>query len=231
MYKDISLKKIATGLLLVSTSSFAATMSSVRAPNYNNFYVGADIGFSHLNDNIFFIPTTNLLIKKAPVSGNGLMGGGLVGYDYTLCDKYKLGMEGFINLSNSNAHVEHYYDGSTYKIKSFYNAGVRVLPGYEFTPGTVGHIILGYANSKVNINDSGVFGVINQSANINGFQSGLGIKTSLSKNISIRWDGLYTNYDSMHGVGLPNVEQPDTSYNNSYKTLEADLTLVYKFDA
>lgn len=42
-----------------------------------------------------------------------------------------------------------------------YNTGVRILPAYEFSPGTIGHILLGYSYGKFKISDNGVYGYIN----------------------------------------------------------------------
>src|SRR3990167_8087965 len=80
----------------------------------------------------------------------GIIGGGLLGYDFTLYNHFKLGLEGFItddqlgpNTSFAVTSAVPYAAVSVNKLR--YNWGFRALPGYEFSTGTVTHLILGYS--------------------------------------------------------------------------------------
>lgn len=214
--------------LLFSGLSFAGSMGEQQALPYDGLYVGGDVGVSNLTDRQSTSPSSPATHQ---LGATGAVGGGVVGYDYRWSDNLNLGVEWFMNGTGLNVAAEQFYAAfPAYTANMRYDLGVRVLPGYELSPGTVGHVLLGYANGKFHIQDNGDFGVVNQSFSKSGFQSGLGIRTPILGGLSIRGDLLYTIYASQTTAGVT-TSSPATvqNYQNSFATLEGNLTLLYKF--
>lgn len=213
-----------TGLIvlaiLLSNCAFAGSDA--------NFYVGANIGAASLIDKE---NTNNPISDSHDLSAFGVVGGGLVGFDFTLRDQLKLGVEGFANATSINiSDNQNYAPVTSYTVNMRNNLGLRLLPGYAFTPGTLGHVIVGYSSAKFAINDNGNYGIVNSQFRKNGFQFGLGLITALFNNASIRADILYTTYGSQTSYGVTTTTPATTqNYHNNLSTLEGNLVLVYKF--
>ena len=214
-------------VLLSAQSSFAGGMGAHMTP-YEGIYLGADIGISNI---INSTSTTNPLAAHH-MSATGIIGGGLVGYDLSLTQHIKLGVEGFGNATDLNmSSLQLYYPAVGYRVSSKYNAGARILPGYQLNGGSVVHVLLGYTNTRLNVYDNGNYGFINQKSNINGFQGGLGTKVPLTKHLSLRADALYNIYGHASNTGVSNVAPYGPQvYRNNVSALEGDLTLLYKFN-
>lgn len=221
-------------LILASSASFSGTMGTEQIKQtYDNFYVGADIGLSDLQDktNHTVSPETHYL------GGIGIVGGGLIGYDISMTPRLKMGIEGFGNAAGLNTSIQHYnqttgIQDTSEKISSRYNAGVRVLPGYFFTPYNEGHLIIGYSNGGFKHTDNGTYGYLDTSFHKNGIQGGAGWKTILlNQHTILRLDVIYTGYASQSstGLGLSGSGSTYQYYNDNLSTLEADLSLIYKF--
>lgn len=218
-------------LLLMGSSQLG------HAENYNQFYIGGDIGISNLVDKE---STTYPSEASHHLGATGLVGGGLVGYDYSISERLKLGLEWFMNATALNASAYQYYqdpngNSPVYTAHMKYDLGFRGMPGYAFTPNTVGYIILGYAYGKFNIQDNGNYGYVSSNINESGFQCGVGLKTPIWNHLLIRTDVLYTTYGPSQVNGMSDNSQgnPGTSsltYSNNFSTLEADVSFVYKFD-
>ncbi len=220
-------KSITAGLLLFSSYVFASSADTqLSATRYNNFYIGADVGIASLVDN----ESTNTPQDSHRLSATGAVGGGFIGYDFTLREQLKLGLEGFINATDLNlSDNQNYAPTSSYKVSMSYSAGFRLIPGYELTPDTIGELILGYAYGKFNVSDNGNYGIINTHFSKSGFQYGLGLKTFIYKNFSVRADVLYTTYSSQTSDGVTTSTPASTQvYKNNLSTLEGNLALIYK---
>jgi opacity protein-like surface antigen len=187
----------------------------------NGFYIGADVGAADFMDKESHTVTP----ESHQLGSIGAVGGIFIGYDYGLNNKVRLAVEGFADATDLNTSLQH--ASNTYKMDQDYNLGLRLLPEYVFTPFTVGHVILGYANGRFHINDNGVYGLINTSYNQSGFQTGLGVTTALKNNIFIRLDALYDTYPSKtnQGVGLTS---PTQSYSNRFSQLAGEFSVIYK---
>ncbi|PJD93055.1 MAG: hypothetical protein CK424_03380 [Legionella sp.] len=223
-----SSKKIsAITVLLIANASFAGVMGEAEFDTYTGYYVGLDVGVSNLINS----ESTENPLQSHQLSATGIIGGGLVGYDFSLYNRFKIGFEGFMNANGLHIATRSFTPPSnSFTTSSQYNAGLRVLPGFEFSQDTVGHILLGYSNAKFTIQDSGNYGYIDQELNKNGFQCGLGMKTTITKQISIRIDALYTTYGHISSIGGSNTPGfTYQTYHNNFSTVEGDLTLIYKF--
>jgi hypothetical protein len=215
--------------LVCSSVVFAGAMGPVSLnKSYDGFYIAGDIGVANLVDKES-TPYQINLYDRHQFSATGIVGGGMVGYDYSPMDAIKLGVEGFINAVGLNVAAESQYTANSFNANMRYDAGVRLLPGYEFSPGTIGHILLGYAYGKFNINDNGNYGFIDKGISANGFQAGLGVKAPcFSEHLTLRGDAIYTVYGSNTTAGLSPTLTPQNYYNN-FATIEGNLSLVYKF--
>lgn len=221
----------------VYLAALAVVSSSVYADGYENFYLGGDIGISNLVNKQ---STVDTVVDTHHMGATGLVGGGLVGYDFSVRERFKLGLEWFMNATALNASNYQYYPNENgvspdYNTHMKYNVGFRGLPGYAFTPNTVGYLVFGYSYGKFNIQDNGDYGFVSTNINESGFQCGAGIKTPLWNNVYIRTDVLYTTYapSRVSGVSVNEQGNPGTSsliYMNSFSTLEADVTFMYKFN-
>ncbi len=214
-------------LLWFTHTSFAGIMGDAELDHYTGFYVGTNIGVSDLIN----AQSTENPLQSHQLSATGVVGGGLAGYDLSVYNSFKIGFEGFMNANGLNIATRSFTPPSnSYTTSSQYNAGLRVLPGFEFYPDTIGHILLGYSNAKFTLRDSGDYGYIDQELNKSGFQCGLGMKSRITNQISIRIDALYTTYSGISSIGGSNTPGfTYQTYNNNFSTLEGDLTLIYKF--
>lgn len=216
-----------TIFLSITNVAIGGTMGAI-SPFYDALYIGGDIGIS----NLINATSTNNPLAAHHMSATGIVGGGLLGYDYTIIDRIKLGIEGFGNANGLNvSSIQSYAPAASYQVNARYNVGVRILPGYQFNGGAVGYAVLGYTNARFKITDNGNYGYIDQAFNKSGFQCGLGMKAPITQRLSIRGDALYGIYGNASNIGISNVAPygPQT-YFNHFSTLEADLTVIYKFN-
>lgn len=219
---------IAVAFFLFSHCVFAGESSQSSCHHYDGFYLGANLGVSSLSDKE---STNNPIHDVHYLGAAGIIGGGLLGYDFTLKEQWKLGLEGFINATDITlSDNQNYAPQTSYTVDMYYNTGLRLLPGYEFTPRTIGHLIIGYSYAKFAIKDNGNYGTINTQFQSNGLQLGLGMNTIVFNNFSLRADMLYTLYASQSSKGLTTTTPPSIQvYSNNLSTLEGNLALIYKF--
>jgi opacity protein-like surface antigen len=228
MIKLLPIITMATFSLLSPITHAGVMGDDIGSDNYNSVYLGVDIGIADLIDSesTVYPPTSHQL------SAAGIVGGGLVGYDFTLYDNLKLGVEGFINANDLNIAARQYLPTPlSYTLQARYNAGVRLLPCWELSPGTIGHALLGYANIQLSLQDNGNYGYINQNLNKSGFQCGLGAKTNIFNSLWLRADALYTYYGTLNSIGANNTQgYAYQTYSNIVSTVEGDITLLYQFN-
>lgn len=222
-----------------------------QAAPYNGVYIGADVGlftiFNHISNSFTGVPPISFFGEIASQTGHfGINGGGILGYDYSIQPKIKLGIEGYINGTNisiaqsQNTTVPN-FDAASTTTKQNYAWGFRALPGYEISPGLVAHLVLGYSNAQFTIKSPppatglGIFQpIVNDTFTSNGFQSGIGLTSIIYHNFSLRIDGLFTTYGAHSSPTFSYSNGPEAlSYIGTFRsvlnTFEGDLTLSYKF--
>ena len=249
---SLNFKKLFSMLLILmfGKSCFAGAMGAgeKQADPYNGVYVGADIGLVALFQGVSVslnetAPGPFIGSSTTPLGHFGIIGGGIIGYDYSLPQKIKLGIEGYVNginvtIPQSLQSTVPSDSGST-TTQQNYAWGVRALPGYELSPGVVAHLILGYSNAQFFINSpppatglSVLQPIVNESFTCNGFQSGIGLTSIVYRNFSLRIDGLFTTYGA-HSSPSYAFNNGALVYTGTFKsvlnTFEGDLTLSYKF--
>lgn len=200
------------------------TLSAANIVNaQNNFYVGVDAGAADLmnKESHSVNPESHNLGALGPVAGI------YAGYAYSVTSQYQIAIEAFLDGVWLQTEIQH--ANNTYKMNQFYNVGVRLLPAYAFTPYTFGHLILGYANGRFRIKDNGVYGFINSSFNLSGFQAGFGFDTVLTNNFFIRLDALYDIYSSITKTGTGLTTGSIQNYTNRFSQLGGELSVLYKF--
>jgi hypothetical protein len=231
-------KTVVLGLLLGCGTAMAGGMTAEPVQpvsNYDGFYIGADVGGGALLASNSWTETVPGVVTQTN-SGRrgyaGIVGGGLLGYDFTLYDHFKLGLEGFITADQlpitsyvSSSSVAYSYTSNN---KLRYNWGVRAIPGYEFSEGTVAHIILGYSKGYFSYSNTSTYASLSGNYNRNGFQFGMGITTPLFSHVSFGVDAIGTWYGSNTITGTGTSSSTNT-WTNKLGTLEGLASLRYKF--
>lgn len=182
----------------------------------------------------------------------------LAGYGWTFPNKVFFGAEIFGNLTNApvtlnttsssvdaltgatttgNANVNMTLEG---------DYGVRILPGYQVTPSSVVYGIIGYSRAYTNTSTTNnlttsVAGTevgydLSSSDHFwfNGLQLGLGSMISVTDNIALRGDLIWTGYEQQtlaSSSSSNSLGSAQGSITAQPTTIEADVGLVYTFDA
>lgn len=207
--------------------TFAGNMGGEFSPatRLSGLYVGADVGLANLMNHASH--TSNPLSYQ--LGSTGIVGGGMIGYNYPLLSELSLAVEGFIDGTGLNTNVGR--SVYSYQTHQRYNAGVRFLPKYLFTPSTAFHWSFGYANGYFRIQDTGVYGLINTTQNNNAFQTGPGLSTMVLDNLFFRFDALYNTYSPTKSLGLalPSSGDAFQYYNNQFSQFAGEFSLIYQF--
>jgi opacity protein-like surface antigen len=219
MYNKIIATALMTCLCIVANEASASNTSLITT---NGFYVGGALGVAD-----FLNKESHSVEPESHQLGSlGAVGGVLAGYDYGINNWSRVAVEGFVELTDLSTSISH--GANTYTMNQDYNLGIRLLPEYVFTPFTVGHLILGYVNGRFHINDNGVYGLVNTTFHQSGFQTGLGLVTTVRENIFVRIDALYDGYGSNTNTGT-GIATPTQSYTNRFSQLAGEFALIYKF--
>lgn len=220
-------KKTQLAILLgISNAAFCGGMANVEMPSdYDGLYIGLDVTVGDFNAEI----TTSYPSGYINLSDINVSGGGLIGYDFTIYDRFKLGLEFLGNANAYSASAQRFREGTALSAQQRYNLAVRGLPGFLFYPGVVGHMILGYSNAYTTIKDNGQDGFITKSGNQSGFQGGLGMKVELPAGFTFRGDIVYSIYGTLSGNGGSNNNLYEFQhYSASPSVIEGTLSILYK---
>ncbi|OGV27185.1 MAG: hypothetical protein A3F18_07155 [Legionellales bacterium RIFCSPHIGHO2_12_FULL_37_14] len=212
-----------SGCGLAIAGSMGTGLSPVNS--LSGLYIGADIGLANLMNHSSH--TSNPMSYQ--LGATGLIGGGMVGYNYPILSELSLAVEGFIDGTGLRSTINS--SVYNYKTSQRYNAGVRLLPKYSFTNSTSFHWSFGYASGYFQIQDTGVFGLVNTTYNSNAFQTGPGLSTMVIDNLFLRFDALYNTYaqEKSFGLALPSSGDPFQFYNNQFSQFAGEFSLVYQF--
>ena len=233
------------GLCVINGSSLAA----------NRLYVGLESGYAHFRDTKRIVSTQYVspgvpvpsIISNVSSSAGGVLYGGFIGVDHEFSNRFDLALEANIDGLTSRVMQDKSPSGGTSKSTLFENIdsmmGISVLPSYFITPkiklflrASVG---AAHFSSKLK-------GVVNPGT-AKGYQGsfshrglyygvGLGVSTTLSKHLSLGFEG---DHYWVHGFknvsSVPNPDAPGTipatvAVNFHPSVTEAKLTLSYRFN-
>lgn len=205
-------------LSLVCTSGYAS-----------NAYIGGQVGL----DMLVVRHSTDYPIAERHHLGNfGVSGGGFLGYNFTFCQDYDLGVEGFF-FGNSTEIDKRRFDlyPNNFHVHSSYNWGFRVLPGMVLCNGVEMHAIVGYTRGYFHLRDHGPFDFRRQ-VEANGYQVGGGIRMDMANNLSFRFDGVFNGYEnSRHRHHFVTVDDVDIDHHHHIRANDftASVALIYNF--
>lgn len=195
---------------------------SFTAIDSNGFYIAGNIGVQNLFDN----ESHTLYPEHHQLGALGVVGGGFLGYSYSLGQQTGVSLEFFADATGVNTSISH--NPTTYQMNQRYDLGLRLLPEYHLNEHTTAHVMLGYVNGHFNISDNGVYGTVSNAFNASGFQTGLGLTVAHTEHLMTRIDMLYNLYASNSSTGLWLVPPARQTYNNQFNGLIAQLAFVYK---
>ncbi len=183
-------------------------------------YLGVNLG----------VQTGNWKYKNAAgnnthFNATGVKGGIFGGYGGTVDENIYLGAEAFIDDS-SDSTSKKFVDnvGSIVSLKTTYSYGASIIPGIKVGKNTMAYLRAGIIRTRFEVS---------QPATISGFtlqewpsnntatggQLGIGVQTSLTKNVDVRAEYVYTAYSSFSSNS--NSVSPTNN--------QIDAGLVYKF--
>lgn len=135
----------------------------------------------------------------------GIEGTISAGYAAMLTPEWYLAGEIF---GSDSAQLKNYNSIGSPGVKTSWNWGLSLIPGYMLTDHVLGYIRLGGIQSHFTGNG--------QSVNKSGWQIGLGGQTNLYDNWDLRGEYVYSQYGSISNVGKPAADQ-------------FNLGIIYKF--
>ncbi len=176
----------ALGAMLVTTTS-AMSADAIVAPStydWSGLYAGVYGGFTNYNSTILGIGN----------SFNGLDVGGVIGGNYQM-DQFVLGLEGDLGYTGASgtfaAPIAHSQEAGL-------NYAIRARAGYAID--TTMLFIEGGAAWTQYKGSSGGAAILDDT--VLGYQIGAGVEQALSQNLTLRLDGLYTNYGVTKNITL-----------------------------
>lgn len=204
---------------IVIASAILATSSSLAFADATP-YVGANLG---LNSNNFKLKSTTS--TNTNFNSRNFTGGVFAGVGSVVSQNIYLGGEAFFNegsVSTSTKNIDN--AGTTARIKMGYNFGADFMPGYMVNESSMIYAKLGVARANVRVTQTPVQPstlVSGSTSNtVTGGQLGLGLQSTVAKNIAVRGEFVHTAYGTFNANG--NKIKPYTNTVN--------VGLVYKFD-
>jgi outer membrane immunogenic protein len=200
------LKKLLIAAAILATSS---TIAFANGP-----YLGASLGVNNTKfdgknadgDNTFSLGSRGALLN---VFG---------GYGATVNQNIYLGGELFAGATNANAKVKD-SDG-TANLRTKYSFGISFIPGYMLTDHTMLYGRVGLVKTRFEAKDTSAGTTTTDRKTLTGGQVGLGMQTSLTQNVDLRGEYVYTGYRSAKMLGDKMTPSTD----------QFNLGVVYKFD-
>jgi len=202
--------------IIVSAMGFALSSSFAFAGA--SPYIGANLG----------IGTGDIQLKNSYASthfgSQGMLAGIFAGYGGMLNQNLYLAGEVFINdgtVSTSTKPID-VAGLTTAKFKTTYSYGVSVMPGIKVASDTLLYVKAGLVRTRFQLEQTPGFayGLITDTGNtVTGGQLGLGLQLTLSKNLDLRGEYVYTAYQSFN------------AFDNhiSARSNQLSAALVYKF--
>jgi outer membrane immunogenic protein len=172
--------------------------TAAAPPVWTGFEVG---GFGSLNGNRMTYNDT-AIGELGPYTHLSLGGGGFVGGNYEIVQRFVLGLEASANYDKanfSNAAGSGGLLGTFYQFASVNSVyAVTARGGWLFSPDTLLYAKVGPAWVQMSTNNgywNNIAPNATGSKTLSGYQAGLGVETFVTPNVSVRVEGLYTRVD------------------------------------
>ncbi len=146
------------------------------------------------------------------IGGEGVLGGGMVGFNYQISPEFVVGIQGDVGFSDLETKLS--IPGLiTAKARPGFIASISGRAGWLSSPDTLLYVLGGYSYADYKL--SGTLGLAGVAAPVSfsakekfdGFHVGAGIETRLTDNISARVEYRYTEYGGEDwGTGFLDVE-------------------------
>jgi opacity protein-like surface antigen len=149
----------------------------------------------------------NLTNPEGATTHFGMSGesfGILGGYGQFFGEKWYLAGEGFLNdsvIRTANKSTDN--AGTTIKLRTTYSYGISILPGYNIAADTRLFVRAGLVGTRFELTQSHAAQSSSATAanTVSGGQLGVGVALSLSKNLALRGEYVYTGYQSFTAYG------------------------------
>ncbi len=241
----------ALGLVLLSTTAFAADLPSRRAPpayappppipvfTWTGFYVGGQVGYNFGRDTAFAAATaTGAGLASNGASNRGVIGGAHVGYNFStqslplfggvLGTGGVIGVEG--DVDGSSARANYLLGGLATTSRDNIQGSIRGRLGIAVDRAlfyaTGGAAFGGLRNTYVNTTN-GLTGSISKTRV--GYTVGGGVEYAITNNVSLRAEYRYTDFGKSTDV-LGNSTAGGVAVRHSVTDNRVQAGFSYKFD-
>lgn len=200
--------------LLIASAVLAASSTIAFA---GTPYVGVGLG---VNDSQTKISDSNSSVSK--FGARSALLNVFAGYGALVSQNIYLGGEVFFNGTSGQAKVTE-DNGDYSKLTTKNSYGISFIPGVMVTDHTMAYLRAGVVRGQFRAQAlDETLGYAAQTNNLTGGQVGLGMQTSLSQNVDLRGEYVYTGYHSYTIKGTSTKVSPSTDQFN--------LALLYKFE-
>lgn len=199
------MKKILSGAVAVAAlAAFAGVNSAAKAadvtysePEYSwsGIYIGAFVGagatVARTEADADFGEIGGFDVDFKGIGGEGFLGGGLIGFNWQVSDRFVLGLQGDVSWTDIEAELE--LGDFDAKAGPDFMADASLRAGYLVTPDTLLYIIGGYsyAEYKLELDGGDDF-----DQNYDGYHVGAGMETRLTDRLTARIEYRYTKFGS-----------------------------------
>ena len=218
-------------VLAFASQASAADLAARTAPVYtkapvlpsvydwSGFYIGGHLGYDWGRTRV----VDNGVLTESSVPMNGVIGGGLAGYNWQF-GSFVYGLEGDFGFSNLIGHGVQVTPPpvvpNQYKVD--FTGNIRGRVGYAVLPQTLLYAAGGLAMANFDFRENG--GPNGGSNLLTGWTLGVGIDQAFTKNLIGRLEYLYSDYGS-HDF----TPTPGDVYNVGFKSQIVRGAVIWKF--
>lgn len=164
------MKKILIATAAIGAVAFASAANAGPAKSFDGPYVGAEVGAA--------VSSTKEVdvFGKSDLYGQGLVGGGFLGYGLTF-DKFYVGAEANGSLTNLETKA---WDSA---LEKKYGLGLAARAGYLLSPATLGYGVVGWERGRFDLK------TINDASHkfwADGLRVGAGLEQGITDNVAMR---------------------------------------------
>ena len=133
------------------------------------------------------------------IGGEGLTGGGLLGFNYQISPRFLVGLQGDVGATSLDTELNiPIAGGNLIDAQPDLTASASARIGFLPTRSTLLYVLGGYSYARYNVNVGGplaaLLGASDFRQNYNGFHVGAGIETKLTHNLTGRLEYRYAQY-------------------------------------